>query len=264
MSIIKEVFKSNEIYQIYLEIKRFKDSSISLEAGDKPNITVGPLLNLNIAEGSSVLLEVNVSSMSEDPAIFEWLHEGPGKRISSDSSLCVVNNHDRFSSSILFLHVKSLKNEGAYMCNVKVPKILETLQSPHVLVSVDTPLDACRSTLTTFYTKQPEVPEDTWPPVSCNSYTSLALIKQGSISSEKFSCSTIRGDMDDIYYDKESIMYKTAFNKLESGACLLVEGRPGSGKTTLVQKVSKDWATGELSFLHNKLLILELFPVIPT
>ena len=44
---------------------------------------------------------------------------------------------------------------------------------------------------------------------------------------------------------------------LESGTRLLVEGRPGSGKTTLVHKISQDWATGDLlTFKHVRLLIL--------
>ena len=56
--------------------------------------------------------------------------------------------------------------------------------------------------------------------------------------------------------DKESIKYEEVFSNLSSGARLIIEGRPGSGKTTLVHKISHDWAKGELKFNHCKLLLL--------
>ena len=93
--------------------------------------------------------------------------------------------------------------------------------------------------------------------MSSNTYISLALIKQESIHhAGDYGRVTIRGDADDIYKDKESLTYDKAFSGLESGARLLVEGRPGSGKTTLVHKVSQDWAGGKLKFKQMRLLIL--------
>ena len=43
----------------------------------------------------------------------------------------------------------------------------------------------------------------------------------------------------------DKVDYRQAFGRYESGALALVEGRPGSGKTTLVHKVTKDWSKGE-------------------
>ena len=40
------------------------------------------------------------------------------------------------------------------------------------------------------------------------------------------------------------MQYEDAFSKYERGALVLVEGRPGSGKTTLAHKITKDWANG--------------------
>ena len=58
---------------------------------------------------------------------------------------------------------------------------------------------------------------------------------------------TIQGDMDDVLANKDSIKYENVFTGLESGTCLLIEGRPGSGKTTLVQRFSQDWGRGKYS-----------------
>ena len=62
--------------------------------------------------------------------------------------------------------------------------------------------------------------------------------------------------MDDIFKDKEGITYKKAFGGLSSKTCLLIEGRPGSGKTTLVHKFSQDWAKREITITHVRLLFL--------
>ena len=55
---------------------------------------------------------------------------------------------------------------------------------------------------------------------------------------------TVRGDMDDIVETKEKVKYVDVFREYSEGTLLLVEGRPGSGKTTLVHKVTRDWAIG--------------------
>lgn len=107
------------------------------------------------------------------------------------------------------------------------------------------------------YLAQSEVPEDSWPPVSHGTYINLALIKQSALKdSNDYARYTIQGDMDDVYKDKYSIEYESVFGDLSSGVRLLIEGRPGSGKTTLVHKVSQDWANGELHMQDIQLLFL--------
>ena len=55
---------------------------------------------------------------------------------------------------------------------------------------------------------------------------------------------TVRGNVDDVLVSKEVVKYEEVFREYREGALVLVEGRPGCGKTTLVHKVTRDWATG--------------------
>ena len=72
-------------------------------------------------------------------------------------------------------------------------------------------------------------------------FVNLMLVKQ----TRRNKCDyTIRGDVDDILQDKELVKYEEVFGKFKEGDLVLVEGRPGSGKTTLVNKVTQDWAQG--------------------
>jgi len=50
---------------------------------------------------------------------------------------------------------------------------------------------------------------------------------------------TIRGDVYDIVETKEKNEYEIMFREYREGALLLVEGHPGSGKNTLVHKVTR-------------------------
>ncbi len=51
--------------------------------------------------------------------------------------------------------------------------------------------------------------------------------------------------MDDILESKEVAEYKKVFKEYKEGGLLLVEGRPGCGKTTLVHKITRDWMEGK-------------------
>ena len=82
------------------------------------------------------------------------------------------------------------------------------------------------------------------------------LSKAGIDRGDAYSYATIQGDVDDVVYQKESIGYDEAFGRHRGGALLLIEGRPGCGKTTLVHKVSEDWAKGQPILKGAKLLYL--------
>ena len=98
------------------------------------------------------------------------------------------------------------------------------------------------------------MPIDSWPPVGNSTYINLVLIKQSPIS--RCDYYTVRGDMDDILVSKERVEYEEVFTEYREGALVLIEGRPGSEKTTLVHKVSRDWATGRKVLQGAKMVFL--------
>ena len=89
-----------------------------------------------------------------------------------------------------------------------------------------------------------------WPPVTNHFYINLALItSQFMPHGDTFSRATIRGSVDDVYKKKEPIEFDQVFpTKItsEKHYVTMIEGRPGCGKSTLITKVGKDWAEGEI------------------
>ena len=111
-------------------------------------------------------------------------------------------------------------------------------------LAIDNPLMEHRPQLAAFYSHQPEVPEGAWPPVKKTQYINLALIRteQTIDFNKEFLRQTIRGSIDDIMKDKDDIEYDAVFSEVDEGTRLVFEGRPGCGKTTMMNKVSQDWA----------------------
>ena len=123
-------------------------------------------------------------------------------------------------------------------------------------LDMDNPLMNHRPKLASFYCHQPEVPEGTWPPVKKTQYINLALIRteQAIDYNKEFLRQTIRGSVDDIMKDKDDIKYDEVFTEVGEGARLVFEGRPGCGKTTMMNKISQDW--GNWKIFSSSLLIL--------
>ncbi len=211
--------------------------------------------DIEVKDSKSVLFEVrmHVSGCADVSLEYQW-YKYEEKVMSGKGCMLCIPRVD-------------LTAEGSYTCEISachrerkdesesIRFVL--IKSEPMILTVITPLDQYeyKSILINAYTEQPEIPKD-WPPVSHSTFINLALIKQERINNNSYSRCTIRGDADDIMKDKESIRYEEVFSHLRSGSRLLIEGRPGSGKTTLVHKVSRDWAKGKLKFNHCKLLLL--------
>ena len=180
-----------------------------------------------VAEGKSTILEVQVSSSRGES--YQWIKDGEPLQEGVDFS--------GVSSNMLYINRVRQGAEGKYSCCVRSGS--ETVHSDDINVTVIYSPD--KEHLLKFYRlRESEVPKDSWPPVSNTTFINLVLVKKKVLNIMDYY--TVRGDMDDIVEAKEKVEYVGVFREYREGALLLVEGRPGSGKTTLVHKVSRDWA----------------------
>ena len=219
---------------------------------DTPLLDIVSSLDTLVQEDKSTLLEVQVEARHGTNVSYQWLKD--------DRTLKEGEDFIGIKKPILCINNSCItQSEGAYVCKITSEDDLPGVYSNHINVSVCAPpLDnVLVKVLVDRYSAQPEIPEDSWPPRGGNTYINLALIKQGSIEKAgEYARNTIQGDMDDIFANKDSIEYEDVFTKLKSGTRLLIEGRPGSGKTTLVHKFSKDWGRGKLQFNIIRLVFL--------
>ena len=94
-----------------------------------------------------------------------------------------------------------------------------------------------------MYQRAPLQKKDCWPPMQKVEYTNLAILKSDKLTfSDDYTLMTIQRSADDIVSKKKRVGFNELFDRLDSGVRILVEGRPGCGKTTLMNKVSLDWA----------------------
>ena len=126
-------------------------------------------------------------------------------------------------------------------------KNFKLIKTSRITLTVSCPsLDRFREGLASIYLAQPALPEDTWPPVSSKRYINLAAIRLENIKYDaKYARHTVRGGIDDILQHKEQITYEKVVSSLRSGTMIFIEGRPGCGKTTLVSKITRDWAISQ-------------------
>ena len=194
-----------------------------------------------VAESRVTLLEVQVSSGGCES--YQWSKDG--------QPLLDGAHFSGVSSNMLYINRASQGTKGKYSCCVSNGN--RKLCSDEINLMVLYPPE--KEHLIKLYSlMESEVPKDSWPPVGNSTFINLVLIKQSPIS--RCDYYTVRGDMDDILESKEVMDYEEVFREYREGALVLVEGRPGSGKTTLVHKVSRDWATGKKVLQGAKMVFL--------
>ena len=182
-----------------------------------------------VAEGKSTILEVQVSSNGCES--YQWRKDDQPLLDGADFSVV--------SSNMLYIDTASQGTEGKYSCCVSNGS--ETVCSDEMNLMVIYPPE--KEHLMNLYSlMESEVPKDSWPPVGNSTFINLVLIKQKPMSRRDYY--TVRGNVDDILESKEVVKYEEVFREYREGALVLVEGRPGSGKTTLVHKVTRDWSSG--------------------
>ena len=112
-------------------------------------------------------------------------------------------------------------------------------------------IDRWRQLLAFSYLAQ-ECSTDAWPPINISEFIHLNLVKQDRYA-HHIGLQTIKKDIDSVYGHKINVNLKELIQNVDSGSRVLIEGRPGSGKTTCMMKVSCDWSKGKI--LHSKLVI---------
>ena len=193
-----------------------------------------------VAFGKSTLLEVQVSS--SDCLSYRWSINGQH----------LIDGSDFFgvTSNLLYINRARQGTEGKYSYWVSNGKgaICSSDINLTVLYSQE------QSDLMELYSVlESEVPKDSWPPIGCKTFINLVLIQETPINRGEYFF-TIRGDLDDILGRKGEVNYEELFKEYGEGVLMLIEGRPGSGKTTLVHKIARDWATGE-KVLHGARMV---------
>ena len=184
--------------------------------------------DITIARGKSALLGFHVSSLHQ--VQYEWRKNG---HFLSDNSI-----YSGTTKSFLFINCADGNVQGQYECRVTDGQQLHTEQMHLSLYQTNSKF---KKYFSNVYKVKKEVPENSWLPSTSDQFINLAMIGKRKTGKEEFAYA-VQGDMDDILEGKEKVEYDEVFGQSESGSLLLVEGRPGSGKTTLMHKVSKDWA----------------------
>ena len=194
-------------------------------------------MDTEVVDGKSTLLEVQVCPW--ESVSYQWMKDGqPLSESLAFSGTC---------SAMLLINQANQGREGEYHCHLS--RGSEQLITSKVAVTVIYPPE--KKCLINLYKALGEIPQDSWPFISANTFVDLALIKSSKVTDSSF---FIEREMEDILEKREKVEYTDAFGKYERRALVLVEGRPGSGKTTLAHKIAKDWANGKV--LQNVCLVL--------
>ena len=225
----------------FFDLKWKKVCVVSKKQRLGSNLTIVQPRRTEVAYGKSALLKVQ--GISRNPINYEWR--------KSDQILVDSNNYSGTNNNILFIRSVTQDIAGQYCC--RVYNDIEVKHSDIVtLTVVYSPLS---EHLFAIYSRFSELPEDPWPPVAATEYINLAMITKSKSKTDKLDYA-IQGDLDDIIDPKKVIEYEDVFGKFEVGTLLLVEGRPGSGKTTLMHKVTRDWAMKRNILRDTEVVIL--------
>ena len=134
----------------------------------------------------------------------------------------------------------------------KLTTPVPTSQQDQSLKNPSQNFDRWRELLAEFYLVDDSL-SHTWPPLKTVQFIQLSLVRQNK-GARHIDLKTVYGKIDEVYGDKTNVDIKDVFSNVECRSLILLEGRPGSGKTTLMIKISCDWARGKL--LKSELVLL--------
>ena len=133
-------------------------------------------------------------------------------------------------------------------------KRIKLAQPSQSTLSTPLPLDRWHQLLTDFYLASHDL-SDVWPPLKTVQFVQLALVQQKE-NARHIGLKTVTGDIDAVYGRKTKTDFFDLFVNLEHSSLYLLEGRPGSGKTTLMTYVTYQWAKGKILTTQSVKLVL--------
>ena len=231
--IVKEYNVGTDLEERFRPVKRARLSLLSekeLNPFSNPTVT-NQSDNTEVGDGQSTLLLVQASPRRS--VSYQWKKNGQPLAISSTYSgvrddILVVSHARQGTEGEYTCHVSS---EGKEVCS---NKIILTVEYPPI-----------KKRLLDLYSVTDEVPSDSWPASGTRTFINLVLIKSSKEPTDVTDYS-VCGNADEVTAEKEKVEYEQVFGECKSGELILLEGRPGSGKTTLVHKIIKDWTRGHV------------------
>ena len=139
-----------------------------------------------------------------------------------------------------------------YSVNISHSDQAEMIDEEEIELLTPTPaMNRYKEYLRAVYIRQMRSSESKCSPNSTPQYINLAMIskhKESKAEFDAFTKATIHGDIDDIIETKTEIALED-IGVLEDGSpaqCILVQGAPGVGKTTLAWELCRQWGIGAL------------------
>ena len=220
LNLDKEVHKARQTYTPVL----------SKQVDSKPILSiVDQSYDTDVTDGRATLLYVQ-ASLTESVS-YQWNKDG--EPLADCRTYCGIEE------DILVITSARQGAQGNYTCCMSYQE--QKVASNDITLTVI--YTAAKKRLLSLYSTRSEVPEDSWPPVGTKIFINLVLTTKVSQQSDPKHYA-LSGDADKVIAKKEKIEYSEVFGEYKSSELVLVEGRPGSGKTTLVYKIIKDWTNG--------------------
>ena len=238
---------SEEVKEKSQELSRSCKKRKIIHSPEKTNQTLRIKISrcCEVADGMSTLLQVQAKP--KQSVSYQWNKDGE----SLPKNSC---RHFGVNEDILVIRHACQGSEGEYTCHVSLQnkQVTKTSKTSNP-INLTVHFPPAKEHLLNCYSELKEVPnyKTDWPPAVANKFIKLAIIK----SNARNKSGTVQGSVDKILSEKEKIEYDEVFGEYKSKELILVEGRPGSGKTTLVHKVIKDWASGK-ALANARLTIL--------
>ena len=145
------------------------------------------------------------------------------------------------------------KLKNAHRELVNKPSLTSNPSSP--------PVDTYAFYFRSVYAREQLPIYDKWPQTKSKKYINLALVEKQDITkreADEFARATIHGNIDDINKSKRTICIGE-IAQLPDGSqpkCIVVEGAPGVGKSTLAWKLCRNWGKGKLLREYQLVILL--------